>query len=158
MLHRAGLCGVLLCWVVFVLSVSGRVEISQYEAIYDCLHKHVCDCNFEQRYQTCFYKLPEAVTVIDGIEKLAHQKFPEIENIQQSLDTVWSVLCREPKDVFLPFYAEAYGNLKVYKNNQSRNAEISEEQRTREAFQFHDARLCMDPVVLRCKATGPDSC
>ncbi|KAG8172263.1 hypothetical protein JTE90_016350, partial [Oedothorax gibbosus] len=49
-------------------------------------------------------------------------------------------LCREPKDVFLPFYAEAYDSLKVYKNNQSRNAEISEEQWMREAFQFNDAR------------------
>ncbi|KAG8179286.1 hypothetical protein JTE90_024135 [Oedothorax gibbosus] len=156
MLHRAGLCGVLLCWVVFVLSVSGRVEISEYESAYDCLHKHVCDCNFEQRYQTCFYKLSEAV--IDGIEKLAYQKFNEIENIQQSLDTVWSVLCREPKDVFLPFYAEALDSLKVYKNNQSRNAEISEEQWMREAFQFNDAGECVIPLIARCLGTVPDSC
>ncbi|KAG8172643.1 hypothetical protein JTE90_016080 [Oedothorax gibbosus] len=88
----------LLCSVVFVLSVSGSEKSSGYEVLYDCLHKHICDCNFGLEYQTCFYQLPKPI--IDNFEKLAHQKFPEITNIRQSLYPVWHVLCKEPKEVF----------------------------------------------------------
>ncbi|KAG8179287.1 hypothetical protein JTE90_024136 [Oedothorax gibbosus] len=152
MLHRAGLCGVLLCWVVFVLSVSGSKKSAGYEVLYDCLHKHICDCNFGLEYQLCFYQLPKPI--IDNFEKLAHQKFPEITNIRQSLDPVWNVLCKEPKEVFFPFFTEAYDDLIAYRKTLSRTVETrTEEQRLRELIKATNASLCAMPLVARCLET-----
>ncbi|KAG8179288.1 hypothetical protein JTE90_024137 [Oedothorax gibbosus] len=153
MLHRAGLCGVLLCWVVFVLSVSGSKKSDQYDFTYYCLHKHVCDCDFGSEYEPCFYQLPEAA--IDGFEKLAHQKLPQISNVKQSLDTVWSVLCKEPKEVFFPFFVEAYDDLKAYTK---KTKGTTAEQRRAESIQLQRAKLCANPLVSRCLATKDEDC
>ncbi|KAG8179309.1 hypothetical protein JTE90_024154 [Oedothorax gibbosus] len=144
MLHRAGLCGALLCWVVFALSVSGSKKSSMYETVYDCLHKHICDCSF-----TLIQVFINACTVIDGFEKLTHEKFAEVANIKQSMDPVWRVICKEPKEVIMPVFGLLYDDLKVYEKNASRSM-----QRMRETTQLQVAKMCVMPLVARCMESG----